>query len=217
MKFFVKNSVGENAVIQGLLWLLRFVIIGSALWSLISFDWQSFFLALLAYVLSFIPEFIEYRFRAVLPVEFDFAIALFIFLSVFLGEVGDVYERFFWWDAILHLSSSFMLGYIAFLWLYIKLQQEKIESSPKIQGLIIFCVAVALGAIWEIFEFMMDQLFGFNMQKSGLIDTMWDLIVNAIGALAIASIGVLCIKNGGVGPIRNLTHAFMSQNKLWKR
>ena len=37
----------------------------------------SFFLALLAYVLSFIPEFIEYRFRAVLPVEFDFAIALF--------------------------------------------------------------------------------------------------------------------------------------------
>ena len=196
MRFSVKGNAGESAIIQGLLWLLRFVIIGSALWSLISFDWQSFFLALLAYALSFIPEFIEYKFRAVLPVEFDFAIALFIFLSVFLGEVGDVYERF--------------------LWLYIKVQQGKIESSPKIQGLIIFCVAVALGAIWEIFEFMMDQFFGFNMQKSGLVDTMWDLIVNTIGALAIASIGVLYIKNGGVGPIRNLTHSFMSQNKLWK-
>ncbi|MGH7573673.1 MAG: hypothetical protein ACREM1_00880, partial [Longimicrobiales bacterium] len=43
--------------------------------------------------------------------------------------------------------------------------------------------------LWEIFEFGMDQVFGLNMQKSGLVDTMWDLIVNVIGAGAIALLG----------------------------
>lgn len=216
MKFLAKKSLGENAVIQVLLWLLRLVILGTALWSLVNLNWESFFLSVLAYILSFIPEIIELRFKTILPVEFDFTIALFVFLSVFLGEVGDVYERFFWWDALLHLSSGFILGYVAFLWLYIKVQQEKIDAGPKMYGFIIFCVALALGALWEIFEFFIDQFFGFNMQKSGLIDTMWDLIIDALGAGVMSFVGVMYMKNGGIGPIRNLTHTFMSQNKLWK-
>ena len=35
----------------------------------------------------------------------------------------------------------------------------------------------------------MDQIFGLNMQKSGLVDTMWDLIVDTIGAAVIAILG----------------------------
>ncbi len=214
---FLKKIKNDESVIHILLWFLRLVILGTAIWTLFLFSWQSFFLAILAYILSFIPEFIEYRFKTVLPVEFDFAIALFIFLSVFLGEVGGVYERFFWWDALLHLSSSFMLGYIAFLWLYIKIQQGKIESSSKMQGFIIFCVALTFGTIWEIFEFSADQFFGLNMQKSGLVDTMWDFIVNTIGATVIAIIGVFYIKNGGIGFIRKSTHRFLSQNNIFIR
>lgn len=41
----------------------------------------------------------------------------------------------------------------------------------------------------------MDQLVGTNMQKpmfgdpSGLTDTMWDMIVNTLGSLAISALG----------------------------
>jgi len=41
----------------------------------------------------------------------------------------------------------------------------------------------------------MDSFFGMNMQKpmlgdpSGLTDTMWDLNVDSLGALAISSLG----------------------------
>jgi hypothetical protein len=48
---------------------------------------------------------------------------------------------------------------------------------------------------WEIFEFSMDQIFGLNMQKpmlgdpSGLTDTMWDMIVNLIGAAIVSLSG----------------------------
>lgn len=212
------NSVADNDTsIQIFVWVLRAVILGTSVWALMLMSWQLFFLGLLAYVLTFIPEFIEYKFKTILPVEFDFLIALFIFLSVFLGEVGDAYERFFWWDALLHLTSSFMLGYIAFLWLYIQIYRGKINTSSGIYGFIIFSVAVALGVLWEIFEFAMDQWFGLNMQKSGLVDTMWDLIVNSFGAALIAGIGTVYMRHGGVGFIRRWTHKFMSQNNVFSQ
>jgi hypothetical protein len=43
--------------------------------------------------------------------------------------------------------------------------------------------------LWEIFEFAGDQLFGMNMQKEGLTDTMWDLIVDTLGAFVAAVFG----------------------------
>ena len=58
-----------------------------------------------------------------------------------------------------------------------------------------FMFALGMGALWEIFEFSMDKIFGMNMQKpmfgdySGLTDTMYDLIVDAIGALFISVLG----------------------------
>jgi hypothetical protein len=43
----------------------------------------------------------------------------------------------------------------------------------------------------------MDQFFGLNMQKSGLVDTMWDLIVDAVGAGIIAVMGFGYLKAAG--------------------
>ena len=54
-------------------------------------------------------------------------------------------------------------------------------------GAFAFTFALALGNVWEIFEFGMDRLFGLTMQKpmagdpSGLTDTMWDLITAHYG------------------------------------
>ena len=41
----------------------------------------------------------------------------------------------------------------------------------------------------EIFEFAMAQLFDFNMQKSGLVDTMWNFIVYTLSVLTAAITG----------------------------
>lgn len=56
------------------------------------------------------------------------------------------------------------------------------QPPPSAIALITFCVAMTVGAIWEVFEFLMDVSFGMNMQKSGLDDTMADLIINALVA-----------------------------------
>lgn len=53
-----------------------------------------------------------------------------------------------------------------------------------------------MGVVWEIFEFTMDQLFDLNMQKSGLVDTMWDLIVDTVGSGVVALMGLAFLQTG---------------------
>ncbi len=66
---------------------------------------------------------------------------------------------------------------------------------PSFVALFAFLFGLGIGALWEIFEFGMDQTFGLTMQKpmfgdpSGLTDTMWDLIVDALGAFIVSLMG----------------------------
>jgi len=75
-----------------------------------------------------------------------------------------------------------------------------------------------MGAVWEIFEFSMDQLLGANMQKNGLTDTMWDLIVNGGGAIIASTVGYIYIKTGQIPIFNNLINKFIKNNpKLFKK
>ena len=82
-------------------------------------------------------------------------------------------------------------------------ETEKLQLHMKagFVAFFAFLFALGVGALWEIFEFTMDSLFGMNMQKpmlgdpSGLTDTMWDLIVDALGALVVSFLGWRYLKN----------------------
>ena len=83
-----------------------------------------------------------------------------------------------------------------------------VSMSPAFVALFTLCFALALDVLWEIYEFTVDALFQTNMQKyaleggealtgqAALQDTMGDLIVDFIGALAIAIAGYLSRKRG---------------------
>ena len=92
---------------------------------------------------------------------------------------------------MLHSGSAFLLGILGFLLVYILNEKEEIglDLKPGFVALFAFMFAVGMGTIWEIFEYFIDQVFGLNMQKSGLQDTMWDLIVDVIGAAIISFLG----------------------------
>ncbi|MPS70499.1 MAG: hypothetical protein E2586_18625 [Novosphingobium sp.] len=136
---------------------------------------------------------------ALVPVEIQVCAVIFIFATLFLGEVRDFYIRIWWWDLVLHTSSGVLLGLLGFLMLYLLNESETVGFAlrPVFLAFFAFCFSVALGALWEIFEFAMDQIFGMNMQKpmlndpSGLTDTMWDLIVDTTGALFASLAGLL--------------------------
>ena len=80
-------------------------------------------------------------------------------------------------------------------------------------ALFAFVFAIGLGTIWEIFEFGMDSLFGTNMMKSGLKDTMCDLIVNCIGALTISVLGWGYLRTEGYDSfLERWVHKFIERN-----
>ena len=124
---------------------------------------------------------------------------MFIFASLFLGEYHGYYTRFWWWDALLHTASGFILGILGFLLVHVMNEKEELElhMKPAFVALFAFLFAIGIGTLWEIFEFTMDNLFGLNMQKSGLVDTMTDLIVDAVGAFIIAILGYGYLRTAG--------------------
>jgi hypothetical protein len=141
--------------------------------------------------ITFLPVLLGQRFQVKIPHEFESLAVIFVYMSLFLGEVQGYYARFWWWDLVLHAGSGFLLGILGFLLVYVLNEKEDVELDlhPKFIAFFAFIFAMGMGAIWEIFEFTMDQLFGMNMQKSGIVDTMWDLIVDGFGALVISILG----------------------------
>ncbi|MEX1024563.1 MAG: hypothetical protein WD226_05745 [Planctomycetota bacterium] len=151
------------------------------------------------------PLLLGKRFKVFIPPEFEVLATVFVFAALFLGEVRGYYLRFWWWDVALHVTSGFLLGIVGFLLVYVLNEKDEIEihMTPGFVAFFAFMFAVGMGALWEVFEFSMDQVFGMNMQKamlgdpSGLTDTMWDLIVDAIGAAVIALLGYGYLRKAG--------------------
>lgn len=147
--------------------------------------------------ITLLPLILGARLQVRIPFEFESLAVIFVYMALFLGEVRGYYIRFWWWDAVLHTGSGFLLGILGFLSIYILNESKDVDLHlhPKFVAVFAFVFAMGIGALWEIFEFMMDQVFGLNMQKSGLVDTMWDLIVDGIGAMIISALGWGFYKN----------------------
>ena len=91
----------------------------------------------------------------------------FLYCAIFLGEVRSFYYAVPQWDTILHTMSGAMLGALGFSMIAIFNNAERIplNLSPVFIAVFAFCFALAMGAVWEIYEFTMDSVFGTNMQK----------------------------------------------------
>lgn len=170
---------------------VRIALLAALVGALIEARWSVAFVALATLTLSTVPELVGRRLGVHLPVSMIAVISLFLFATLFLGEVLDFYNRYWWWDVALHGGSALGFGLMGVVFALFLFEGDRYAAPPWALSLIAFSFAVTIGAVWEIFEFAMDQIFGLNMQKSGLIDTMWDLIVDVIGAGTGAIIGFL--------------------------
>ncbi|MCK0097340.1 hypothetical protein MWU60_17310 [Yoonia sp. F2084L] len=172
-------QIRQQAYFVYLIWAL---LVLSAIASAFEGRWPMTFVALATLGLSLAPLFLADRFGITLPVPFVAAVTLFVVASIFMGEAFDFYERVWWWDIALHASSAIGFGLVGFVFVLMMFEGDRFAAPPWAMCVMAFGLAVTVGACWEIFEFTMDQWFGLNMQKSGLQDTMEDLIVDVIGA-----------------------------------
>lgn len=196
--------------------LLRLTILVAIILELINRQWLLSFVSFSILILTYIPSFFEKQYKINIPPELELLAILFIYAALFLGEIQSFYTRFWWWDVLMHIGSGIGFGFIGFLILYALYYRGKLKASPFWICLFSFSFALGLGALWEIFEFAMDSFFGLNMQESGLLDTMWDLIVDALGALIISAIGYYYIKKERTSVIVNILDKLRKQTPKLK-
>ena len=162
----------------------------------------------LGMIVMLLPGILQRRLKLVIPSGMVIAFAVFLYCAVYLGEVHYFYFRIPHWDTLLHIFSGFALGAVGLsvLGLLNKSDSVPVSLNPAFVAIFAFCFAVSLGTIWEIYEFTVDSIADLNMQKymmesgealvgqAALMDTMKDIIVDTLGALAISITGYVSMK-----------------------
>jgi hypothetical protein len=224
----VSNGETQNRQVRGRTlrvhrWVMRAMHVTLAAgfgFALYERQWLNAAAIVAIFALMFVPALLGRRLRVTIPGEFEALALLFVYAALFLGEVLGYYERFWWWDIALHASSGLLLGIFGFLLVHVLNESAEVDvhMQPRFVALFAFFFAVAVGALWEIFEFGMDRIFGTNMQKpmfgdpSGLTDTMWDLIVDTLGAAAISVFGWWYLRVPALSFIERWIETFVRNN-----
>ena len=163
---------------------------------------------LLGTLVMMLPSILAKKFKVVVPSMIVILYFVFLYCAIYLGEIHNFYYVIPHWDTILHAFSGAMLGALGFILVDLlnKDKNIRVSLSPFFVAVFAFCFALAIGSLWEVYEFTFDSILGLNMQKHtteagvalagvwALSDTMKDIIVDAASALVVAIIGYVSEK-----------------------
>ena len=229
--------------------ILNVAILAIIVRNLYTRHFENVFTGVLASILLLIPPFVEKRFRVKLPTTLEVIAYVFVFAAEILGEIGNFYQIFPFWDAMLHTVNGFIFAAFGFCLVDIfnKSKRFRLMLSPISLAVLAFCFSMTVGVLWEFFEYAADTFLHTDMQKDilrstlnsvsvpndlgekvthvtdivktviytadgqmielagyldvGIADTMKDLFVNLIGAVAFSIIGYFYVRHRGKGAL----------------
>lgn len=160
--------------------VLRMLVLAMAILQFFNGDYENVFLCILTLLLLLAPAFIQVQFRIELPSVLEVIVLVFVFSAEILGEISSFYEIFPFWDTVLHTMNGFLAVAIGFslVDLLNRSDRVKFELSPLYLAIVSFCFSMTIGVIWEFFEFGMDQLFGFDMQKDAIVHSISSVMLD---------------------------------------
>lgn len=198
-------------VLTILLWV---GMLAAGIASMITLNWELLLACSVTFILSLLPyAFVSWS-GVHSPPSFLAIISFLIFASVFLGEGGDFYEKYEWWDLMLHTSSAIVFGMIGFVIILMMVRADRVRTSHMLMSFFAFSFAVSIGTLWELIEFLSDLSFATNMQESGLTDTMTDMLVNVVGA-CIGSLSGYAYLKGAKGQFTHYIRGFVERNRTF--
>jgi hypothetical protein len=144
-----------------------------------------------------------------LPRLYDLGFTIAMILTGW-GEALGLYDAWKPYDNVVHFIVPMLTSQVAYIAL------ARIEVLPDLRdefaprhylGIFVVTVAlgVAIGGVWEIFEWGSDEVFGSNLSM-GNDDTVGDLISDTLGALAGGGLLVVWAKYGW-GSVRRVPGA----------
>jgi hypothetical protein len=180
--------------------LLRLLLLAAAAGFLLASDTSGAMLLAGAGALAWLVRPIQ------LPRAYDGCFVIALTLQA-VGEALGAYDAIPWFDVVTHFSLPFFLAPT----LYIALARADVVPDPKDETelrhyvgifVVTFALGVALGGIWEIWEWVSDHALGSSLQL-GLDDTVGDLVADTSGSLCGAAL-LVCWARYGWGSVRRI-------------
>jgi len=141
-----------------------------------------------------------------LPRAYDACLVVAVALQAW-GEALGLYDSLPWFDNVVHFSLPFFLAPT----LYVALARADVVPDPKdatgghhYAGIFVvaFSLGVAVGGLWEIWEYVSDHTVGSSLQLSNA-DTVGDLVADTAGS-ACGALLLLAWARYGWGSVRRI-------------
>lgn len=176
--------------------LIRLLFIILTIYYLFKRDFKKIKATIVVFVLSFLLSFLDRFFNLQIDLLGKILYFLIISMSVYLGGALKFYDKYAWWDRVLHFLSGVLFVSFGIA------MANKMEISTILGTLFFsFTLSTALHAIWEVGEYIIDRFAHTDHQRwqkhndtnnhlsekaiqpAGLVDTMNDIIVCMVGTI----------------------------------
>ncbi len=147
--------------------------------------WGHAGLCLLTLALFSIPMLTEDLLKLRVDPPLDAAITLFAVCANICGEMLGFYLRFPWWDDALHVIWGFLAGLLGCALLE-ALQGSRLRAGAAV--LAALSVAALSGILWEFFEFAMDSVFPWDMQKDAWLHSVNTVLLSPEGGNTVVTV-----------------------------
>jgi len=144
-------------------------------------------------ILTFVPHMITRKYN----IKQDTGLVLWLTLAIFLHTIGtfEFYDYIDNWDHITHALSASVVAAAGYTLIRaIDIYVDEIYIPPRVLFIFILIFVLAMGVVWEIIEFLSDELtstLGYDaiLAQHGIGDTMLDLMFDLFGAVLAATWG----------------------------
>lgn len=160
---------------------LRLLVIAIFVRQIMMGSYESAFYCALAYLLLYVPSWIQVKFHIELPPALEITVLCFIYAAEILGEVNAFYVVVPHWDTMLHTLNGFLAAAVGFAMVVLLNDDERLtfDLSPVFLALVAFCFSMTVGVLWEFFEFGMDLFFHTDMQRDTVIHAIYSASLDA--------------------------------------
>jgi len=162
-------------------YILRALVIVAFVRQIMRGGYESAFYCALAYLLLYVPSWLQVKLHIELPPALEITVLCFIFAAEVLGEVNAFYVVVPHWDTMLHTLNGFLAAAVGFSMVVLLNDDERLtfDLSPIFLALVSFCFSMTIGVLWEFFEFGMDTFFHMDMQRDTVIHAIYSASLDA--------------------------------------
>ena len=156
-------------------YILRLLIIVAFVRQIMRGGYESAFYCALAYLLLYVPSWLQVKLHIELPPALEITVFCFIYAAEILGEVNAFYVVVPHWDTMLHTLNGFLAAAVGFSMVILLNDDERLtfDLSPLFLALVAFCFSMTIGVLWEFFEFGMDMIFHTDMQRDTVVSAIY--------------------------------------------